>query len=432
MYRYIQLVLVCIGGINMDVQFITTTSDQLDDIKIINGQVIALSDTDAYFYDMGDVRRTVAGAKEVDELPELGQKGFLYIVRDYWGARCYTWDSDTKTYVHVFNNSFVPIKLADYKKLSYEVKHSNVVFFVVDVPTGISLLNDDISDATHTYSSRTIDNKLSFKADLVNGIIPASQLPAYVDDVEEYASKSAFPTEGEASKIYVDLSANLIYRWSGSTYVEISKSLALGETSSTAYAGNKGKQTTDTLSALIQSKGVPDGIVPLDSGGHISVDFIPSELGNKYFNAISVTGEESAISITDKKITGSDGATISIGKVECKDMTVSNSAKIKTLEAESLKITGADTTKSLTVASTGDVVTTGGIATQGNLSVSGTLNAGGNISTGGDITATGNITGAKVYNAVWSADYAEGFVPYDDGEYPVGSIVELADGGTVQ
>lgn len=82
-----------------------------------------------------------------------------------------------------------------------------------------------------------------------SGKILTSQLPSFVDDVIEAASKSAFPTKGESGKIYVALDTNLTYRWGGTEYVEISKSLALGETSSTAYAGDKGKQTTDTLNS---------------------------------------------------------------------------------------------------------------------------------------------------------------------------------------
>ena len=82
-----------------------------------------------------------------------------------------------------------------------------------------------------------------------SGQVPASQLPSFVDDVLEYASKSAFPARGETGKIYVALDTNLTWRWSGSAYVEISKSLALGETSSTAYPGDKGK----TLAADLAS-----------------------------------------------------------------------------------------------------------------------------------------------------------------------------------
>ena len=77
------------------------------------------------------------------------------------------------------------------------------------------------------------------------GHVPVSQLPSYVDDVQEYASRSAFPATGESGKIYVATDTNLTYRWSGSGYVEISPSLALGETSATAYRGDRGKAAYD-------------------------------------------------------------------------------------------------------------------------------------------------------------------------------------------
>lgn len=86
-----------------------------------------------------------------------------------------------------------------------------------------------------------------------DGKVPAAQLPSYVDDVVEYDKQSSFPATGEAGKIYVAQDTNKTYRWGGSTYVEISASLALGETSSTAYAGNKGKANADAIAALEQT-----------------------------------------------------------------------------------------------------------------------------------------------------------------------------------
>lgn len=80
-----------------------------------------------------------------------------------------------------------------------------------------------------------------------SGIIPSAQLPSYVDDVIEVNTFSNLPGTGESGKIYIVQDTNLTYRWSGTGYVEISKSLALGETSSTAYPGDKGKATTDKL-----------------------------------------------------------------------------------------------------------------------------------------------------------------------------------------
>ena len=61
-------------------------------------------------------------------------------------------------------------------------------------------------------------------ASLVAGKVPSSQLPAYVDDVLEYANLAGFPGTGTAGIIYVALDTNKTYRWSGSAYTEISPS----------------------------------------------------------------------------------------------------------------------------------------------------------------------------------------------------------------
>lgn len=98
-----------------------------------------------------------------------------------------------------------------------------------------------------------IQNNVSDKLGTANGIatlgsdgkVPSAQLPSYVDDVLSYATRNGFPSTGESAKIYVAEDTNLTYRWTGTTYVEISSSLALGETSSTAYRGDRGKTAYD-------------------------------------------------------------------------------------------------------------------------------------------------------------------------------------------
>ena len=86
------------------------------------------------------------------------------------------------------------------------------------------------------------------------GKVPTSQLPSYVDDVIEgykdgdkfyFNSEKTDEITGESGKIYVDQTSNKTYRWSGTAYVEISSSLALGETASTAYRGDRGKVAYD-------------------------------------------------------------------------------------------------------------------------------------------------------------------------------------------
>ena len=53
------------------------------------------------------------------------------------------------------------------------------------------------------------------------GLVPAAQLPSYVDDVLEYANFAGLPATGEAGKIYVTLDDSRQYRWSGSAYVQM-------------------------------------------------------------------------------------------------------------------------------------------------------------------------------------------------------------------
>lgn len=85
-----------------------------------------------------------------------------------------------------------------------------------------------------------LDSSSSLDATKLTGTVPTASLPSYVDDVLEYTNKASFPATGQTGKIYVDKATNLTYRWSGSAYVQISPSLALGTTSSTAYRGDYG------------------------------------------------------------------------------------------------------------------------------------------------------------------------------------------------
>ena len=99
----------------------------------------------------------------------------------------------------------------------------------------------DTLDLDSTYIAAIQKGAANGVAELdSSGKVPSTQLPSYVDDVLEYTTKSNFPSAGETGKIYVDTSTNLAYRWGGSTYTEISPSIALGTTSSTAFRGDYG------------------------------------------------------------------------------------------------------------------------------------------------------------------------------------------------
>lgn len=82
------------------------------------------------------------------------------------------------------------------------------------------------------------------------GKVPSSQLPSYVDDVLERPTKESFPTHGEVSKIYIAMDTNKTYRWAGTSYVEISESIAVGTTTGTAYPGELGAQLAEQVSTL--------------------------------------------------------------------------------------------------------------------------------------------------------------------------------------
>lgn len=103
----------------------------------------------------------------------------------------------------------------------------------------------EITGLADALAAKANVSAMSGKADLVDGKVPSSQLPSFVDDVVEGANLASFPATGESGKIYVAQDTNKSYRWSGSSYVEISASLALGETSGTAYRGDRGKIAYD-------------------------------------------------------------------------------------------------------------------------------------------------------------------------------------------
>ena len=114
----------------------------------------------------------------------------------------------------------------------------------------------DIKGGATTYDTL---KKITDLIGAANGIapldedskIPSTYLPSYVDDVLEYDNLEGFPSPGETGKIYVAKDTNLTYRWSGTAYVEISKSLALGETSSTAFRGDYGTALYDFAQSAI-------------------------------------------------------------------------------------------------------------------------------------------------------------------------------------
>ena len=97
------------------------------------------------------------------------------------------------------------------------------------------------------------------------GLIPASQLPSYVDDVLEYPNLASFPNPGVQGKIYVDVSVTKIYRWSGSTYIEI-----------TPTVGESDPVFTGSPAYGITSTNISNWNTAYGWGNHASVGYLTS------------------------------------------------------------------------------------------------------------------------------------------------------------
>jgi hypothetical protein len=100
---------------------------------------------------------------------------------------------------------------------SYSLTQNNVDYLVYMTNTGMASLADllnyiPLSQKGVANGVATLDS---------SGLVPATQLPSYVDDVLEFANLASFPATGESGKIYVETDTNQTYRWSGSTYIQI-------------------------------------------------------------------------------------------------------------------------------------------------------------------------------------------------------------------
>lgn len=113
-----------------------------------------------------------------------------------------------------------------------------------------------ITDAINN-SARGVANGVATLA--ADGKVPASQLPSFVDDVIEAANFAALPATGEASKLYVTLDNNKVFRWSGTVYIEVS-----------ASAGNADTATKLTTARTIAASGDATWSVNFDGSANVS------------------------------------------------------------------------------------------------------------------------------------------------------------------
>ena len=199
--------------------------------KFNNGAAVKFYDSNGYIYDLLE-----ANDEELVFANTEGDTWFAHVLSkdNQWTTRQFT--SFSGNYEDLANR---PTSMP-----------ASDVYAWAKAATKPSYTPDEVGAAPAEHSHNYIPTAEKGAANGVaildaSGKVHSAQLPSYVDDVLEYNAQSSFPTAGESGKIYVDKTNNKTYRWGGSAYVEISASLALGETPSTAYPGDKGKSAYD-------------------------------------------------------------------------------------------------------------------------------------------------------------------------------------------
>jgi hypothetical protein len=124
-------------------------------------------------------------------------------------------------------------------------------------PAAANLHTHAIADVTGLQSALDGKQAAGNYAPLVNGLVPQANLPSYVDDVLEYAGTASFPATGESGKIYVDTSANISYRWTGSQYVAIVSGGVPTGTASGDLSGSYPSPTVAKIRGVAVSSSAP-------------------------------------------------------------------------------------------------------------------------------------------------------------------------------
>ena len=131
-----------------------------------------------------------------------------------------------------------------------------------------------------------------------NGLVPSANLPSYVDDVLEFADLASFPATGDSGVLYLAIDTRLIYRWTGTVYVGVNV-VEIGETSQTAYRGDRGKIAYDHS----QANGNPHGATTADVNDSTNKRYVTDAQSTVISNTSGTnTGDETSASIRAKVI----------------------------------------------------------------------------------------------------------------------------------
>jgi len=275
----------------IQVRFRKINNSELSSLDIIEGQIVFVQDTGKLYIDKDSEHRVQIEGLDLAAGTGITVNGMTITNAGVRGV--ITGTNDGTISVNT-NGTSAEVAVAGLKSLAYKdnISTDNITSGTLGVvrggtgvatfPTGQVLIGNGtaalntksidttsggVAESTNLIISGAVYSGLSGKLDgtlkgAANGLaeldltgkVPSSQLPSYVDDIIEgyyynnkFYKESTHTTEitGETGKIYVDLVTDKTYRWGGTAYVVISETLALGETSSTAYRGDRGKTAYD-------------------------------------------------------------------------------------------------------------------------------------------------------------------------------------------
>lgn len=242
-----------------------------------------------------------------------------------------------------------------------------------------------------------------------NGLVPAAQLPSYVDDVLEFAALANFPETGEAGKIYVDQETGKIYRWSGSAYINISSAVSTADEAVKLATARKinGVDFDGTADITINAedatpriaeseKAAANGVATLDANTKVPAAQLPlatSSTAGAVIVGTNIDVADGTISV--KTATASDKGLVQVGD----NITVTNGV-ISVAKASASAFGVVEVGANIDVADGVISVKTGSATDKGVLKVGDNISvAEGTIS----LTAT-NVTDALGYTPMDAAD----------------------------
>lgn len=294
-----------------DAVFTDTTYTAGEGISISSSNVISNTQTSA---EWGNITGTLND--QLDLKSVLNDKADTSLLSDVAFSGDYTDLTNTPT-IPTVNDATLTIKKNNTNVGTFTANASSNVDINITVPTTAS----DVG-AVPTSSVGTASGVAELDA---NGKVPSSQLPSYVDDVIEgyykvadgkFYKESTYTTEipGETGKIYISVDTNKSYRWTGSGFAEISSSLALGETSSTAYRGDRGKIAYDHSQT---TSGNPHNVSKSDVGlgnvGNFKAVSTEASQGLSSTEQANARANISAVGTSDYAVNGGSAGIIKVG-----------------------------------------------------------------------------------------------------------------------